>query len=318
MSRTRPTASLRPHLPLTFWLGLAAIGLAEMLLVVDVVQRNSAAGPAPPTDVLQSIGRAVGLHMTPLCWTAYLLVCDGLSGALTGSPVRLRPRRFAFCFLASVPIWLWFDWINFFFIHAWAYHGLPSDLVHRYLMYFIAFGAICPAMFLTAELCQQAGLHRLKGRPLRLGPTTEIVLVALGSALLVFPFIVRDPVGSLTMWLAWILLLDPLNARLGAPSIIGDWRAGRYGRTVALLVAGLACGLLWEFWNYWAAAKWTYQLPFLGHLEAYRLFEMPLLGFLGFPPFAVECWVMFQTVLFLGSKLRPRLVEPLPGTTSVI
>jgi hypothetical protein len=29
---------------------------------------------------------------------------------------------------------------------------------------------------------------------------------------------------------------------------------------------------------------------------------MPVLGFLGFPPFAVECWVMY---IFLRSLLRP-------------
>jgi hypothetical protein len=29
---------------------------------------------------------------------------------------------------------------------------------------------------------------------------------------------------------------------------------------------------------------------------------MPVLGFLGFPPFAVECWVMY---IFLRSLLQP-------------
>ena len=64
--------------------------------------------------------------------------------------------------------------------------------------------------------------------------------------------------------------------------------------------AGGACGLLWEFWNYWAATKWTYTVPYLGGV---KLFEMPVLGFLGFPPFAVECWAMY---VFCRSLLTPR------------
>jgi hypothetical protein len=62
----------------------------------------------------------------------------------------------------------------------------------------------------------------------------------------------------------------------------------------------LVCGVLWEFWNYWAIAKWTYTVPFFGNI---KLFEMPVLGFLGFPPFAVECWAMY---VFIRSFLIPR------------
>ena len=34
-------------------------------------------------------------------------------------------------------------------------------------------------------------------------------------------------------------------------------------RLVNLLAAGLICGLLWEFWNYWGGAKWIYNVPIL-------------------------------------------------------
>jgi hypothetical protein len=47
--------------------------------------------------------------------------------------------------------------------------------------------------------------------------------------------------------------------------------------------------VLWEFWNYWALAKWTYTVPYLDHL---KVFEMPVLGYLGFPPFVLECYAM--------------------------
>ncbi len=322
----------RVDIPLALVCGVAVIVASEVLLFIDVALREWAVVPyaelAPPNGVLQSLGRAVSENLTPICWVAYLVALDGLferrhrvgdgSTSSAGSLIRERPKRFVFCFLASVPIWLWFDWVNFSFIDAWRYHGLPDNLLHRNLGYFFAFGAICPAMFLTAELCQRLGMSRLEGRPIRFGFAMQIMLIGVGCALVAFPFAVRDPIGSLSLWLGWFLVLDPINLRLGAPSIIGDWRAGRYGRTVALLMAGLTCGFLWEFWNYWAAAKWTYHLPFLGPLEHYRFFEMPALGLLGFPAFAVECWVMFQTMAFIVSKLRHRMLEPLPNKTSVL
>ena len=56
-----------------------------------------------------------------------------------------------------------------------------------------------------------------------------------------------------------------------------------------LLLGGLICGGLWEFWNFWAYTKWLYTVPYFENL---KWFEMPPLGFLGFPPFALECYVL--------------------------
>jgi hypothetical protein len=69
------------------------------------------------------------------------------------------------------------------------------------------------------------------------------------------------------------------------------------------LGGGLCCGLLWETWNYWAGAKWVYTVPFVGFL---KVFEMPILGFVGFLPFSLEAYVMTNSafVLFEGIKRR--------------
>ena len=84
------------------------------------------------------------------------------------------------------------------------------------------------------------------------------------------------------------------------------------------MAGGAICGLLWEFWNYWALAKWTYKLPFLEDLEQYRYFEMPWLGFLGFLPFALECWVVLNTILILIEKTGLRVAEPLADEDTVL
>jgi hypothetical protein len=103
------------------------------------------------------------------------------------------------------------------------------------------------------------------------------------------------------VWIGFFLLLDPLNRRLGLPSLLGDLAQGRRGRLYSLLISGWVCGWLWEFWNYWAAAKWHYTFPIL---QRWKIFEMPALGYLGFLPFALECFAMYVTAAWLAGWLK--------------
>ncbi len=153
---------------------------------------------------------------------------------------------------------------------------------------------IVPAMLLTATIYQRLGLRRLRTQALPIGRPWQVVLFGLGVIMVAVPFVVQRPIGTLTLWLGVLFLLDPLNHWLAGRSrwapadgsnagaatnqtLIADWQAGRWGRTLALMAAGATCGFLWEFWNYWAAAKWTYDLPFLGPLEHVR-YNGPLGG----------------------------------------
>jgi hypothetical protein len=104
-----------------------------------------------------------------------------------------------------------------------------------------------------------------------------------------FPFI----------WVGFILLLDPINYRFGGRSLLRDLEEGNPRKIYLLLIAGLICGLLWEFWNFWALSKWIYTVPFF---EKAKGFEMPFLGFLGFPPFAVQAYVMYNTLSLFRHK----------------
>jgi len=322
----------RARVPYTFLVGLSLILTAEILLIMDVSARGGAIVPYDPLPPSEGgwlhVARFVALSLTPLCWIGALLVLDGLLQALTrrkaqnSSPkqpsTRQRPRRFALCVMSSVPIWLFFDWVNFSFLGAWDYHGLPESFLHRNAAYLFSFAAICPAMFLFAEVYQRFGLRALDGPTVRIAPAAQSALVLLGAVCLAFPFIVQSPLGTLTLWFGWLFFLDPINERFGAPSLLRDLRNGWWDRVASLMISGMTCGLLWEFWNYWATAKWTYDLPFLGSLEEFRYFEMPVLGMFGFPFFALECWVMFQTVVLAVEKLTSREVEPLPSRAALL
>jgi hypothetical protein len=111
--------------------------------------------------------------------------------------------------------------------------------------------------------------------------------------MLLIPLLYPSPYLAAPVWLGFVFLLDPLNARAGSESITGDIRVGRYARLINLALAGLICGIVWEFWNYWAGTKWVYTVPILPQL---RIFEMPIPGYGGFPVFALECFAMYVAV----------------------
>ncbi len=277
------------------WAGIVVMANLELLLLLAV--QHILSGP------WADFGRFIRVNFTPLIWSGFL---PFLLGALSQwdhfNWLKAYRFRLAILWLWSVPAWCFFDWINFYFmvdpatgLHAWNYQGIPANHVDRFAGYLLAFAAIAPAMLLTAELWMRLGLKKWNSRRgVRIKPIVQIVCFLLGMGFFAGPFIEQSPIADLMLWVSWIFLLDPVNYWAGRPSIIGDWIAGRWGRTFALMFGGLTCGFLWEFWNYWALAKWTYHLPFLGWWQHIKYFEMPVPGLLGFLSFGVEIWVMWQ------------------------
>lgn len=231
---------------------------------------------------------------TPIAWTGYILFVDAIVWKRRGSSwIRSAPREFAFLAIASIPLWLIFEFYNLF-LDNWRYLNLP-DPPWRYIGYAWAFATIWPAIFETGDLV--ASFRRARDMPANtrraLGPTVERAAIAVGAAILVVPFVWPSPYLAAPVFLGFILLLDPINARLGAESFVSDIALGQTQRVGNLAIAGFVCGLVWEFWNYWSRARWIYTVPILPEL---KLFEMPVLGYLGFPPFALECFTMYVFV----------------------
>ena len=102
------------------------------------------------------------------------------------------------------------------------------------------------------------------------------------------------------VWLGVLLIVAPINYRRNVDGILRQLESGSYGPTARLLFSGLLAGGLWEFFNFWARAKWIYTVPFF---DEFKLFEMPLFGFLGFPPFALECACLYR--LLVSWRLAP-------------
>jgi len=248
---------------------------------------------------------------TPICWTGFILFADGVVFRARGASwLRSMPGEFALLAALSIPLWLVFELYNRF-IQNWYYVGLPENRALRMFGYAWSFATIWPAIFEGAELVGLLRSGETENEPRHEighdGPAFIAVstpLIVAGAAMLIAPLVAPAQIASYLaapVWLGFACLLDPLNARAGGPSILADADARRYDRLIDVLLSGLLCGLLWEFWNYWAGAKWHYTVPFLNRI---KLFEMPLPGYLGFPPFAVECFAMYVFVRGWGGRLR--------------
>ncbi len=252
---------------------------------------------------------------TPIAWTGYILLVDAFVWKRRGTSwLRSSPAELLFATSASVPLWIVFEMYNKYSLRNWYYVGLPDNLPLRYAGYIWAFATIWPAVFETADFVSSLRDRRAPGH--RADPPLPQPLGAggwlcagTGAVMLTVPFLLRSRAIAaylaVLVWIGFILLLDPLNARAGSESILGDWRRRRPGRLVNLLWSGLICGFVWEFWNYWGGTKWFYSVPILPEV---KIFEMPVLGFGGFPPFAVECFVMYVTLRRWLWRSTPRPV----------
>jgi hypothetical protein len=250
---------------------------------------------------------------TPIAWTGFIVFADGVVWrARRDSWLRSAPREFAALALTSIPLWLVFELYNRF-IANWYYVGLPENTALRYVGYGWSFATIWPAIFEAAELFavlrspDASAAPTAVPRPPALPRFAEALLVGLGAAMLASPFVASRAAArylAAPVWLGFILLLDPINARLGGESLLGDIRTGRLDRLINLILSGFLCGVLWEFWNYWCRAKWHYTVPIMAHV---KIFEMPLPGYLGFPAFALECFTMYVSVRLAITTLGRRI-----------
>jgi hypothetical protein len=295
-----------PRFPRYGWIGLALIAWEELAMVLNQF------GAAPRGFWDEMAGWA-----TPVCWWGYILAVDAYIYRRRGESL-LQNRREVFwaqC-IFSVAFWVMFEGYNVL-MPGWRYINLIEYMPVRYLGYIIAFATIMPGMFLTTELLQTWGWCRSwkrtghsssQPRTVNREPRTTIpdflltFSIACGFLFVFIPPLLGKNDGPYLwalVWCGWVFLLDPINYRRGGQSIFGDWARGDFSRFGQLMTAGAICGLLWEFWNFWATTKWEYTFPML---HAFKIFEMPIAGFLGFPPFCVEYFVMFHFIALFFTK----------------
>ena len=235
-------------------------------------------------------------------WLGYCLTVDALVFWRTGTSLLTRNwRKYVGLFIISAPVWWLFEALNLQ-TQNWFYAGAESFSPLSYgLLTTLSFTTVIPAVFGSAELMASFDIvKRLKRGPViaadKLTTTAFFVAGWLMLALMLlwpkvfFPFV----------WLSLYFIFEPINVWMGNRSLAewtarGDWRP-----VVALWLGVLMTAFFWEMWNFYSYPKWIYQVAWGDWLH---IFEMPVLGYGGYLPFALELYALYHLVIgSLGSK----------------
>src|SRR5579862_1488630 len=193
----------RRRFPAHGWLGFVALAGAEWLLFHHV--------------------EPVATYFTPISWSAYILMADAATFAITGrSRLNDAPLSLARMALLSIPLWLIFEGYNLR-LENWEYVGVPLPWAAAMVGYGWSFATITPAIFETSDLVQ-AMLPTVGGEPWKVSRSVETAMMICGAACLIVPLVTPRAVAAhlfALVWVGFLLLLDPINRRLELPSFSG-------------------------------------------------------------------------------------------------
>ena len=228
-----------------------------------------------------------------LVWTGFILAADAVVWARAGqSLIHGGGWRLVAMFALSAPFWWAFEVANWR-LENWSYVGEhvfsgPARMPLKTLSFLF----VLPALAESRDLLRS--FVRFPHPPaVPLPSWTATALVVAGLVCVALLYLFPDQTFPL-VWLAPLAVLDAVAELRGRTSIIGLVRRGRAGPVLLLAVAGLGTGILWELWNWGALPFWQYRIPYLG---GFPVFEMPILGYLGYPPFILAAdafWRLFS------------------------
>ena len=245
-------------------------------------------------------------------WLGYCLVVDGAVLMRTGTSLLTRSAsRYLGLFAVSAPAWWLFEALNLR-TQNWIYLGTDAFSRGAYVFWTtLSFSTVMPAVLGSAELAASFGfVGRIPSGPKIKGdrPTTLAFFLAglVSLALLLlwpstfFPF----------CWISVYFIVEPLNIWMGNRSL-AEWTAQRDWRPIVALWLGvLLTAFFWEMWNYRSYPKWIYDVPGVDWLH---VFEMPLLGYGGYLPFALELFALYHFVAGLTGEPRSDYINVAPG-----
>lgn len=248
-----------------------------------------------------------GLNVTwyLFVWYGYLLSLDAGTKLIFGqSLLSKRITEVREMLLWSLPLWFFYEAFNVR-LENWHYVYVPRSIIWRGVFSVFAFATVIPACLFHFKVLNNFST-RIETRS-RNFPITKKVLSALslsGVVCAVLPILFPDLFFPL-VWAIPVLLIEPWLFLRGDQCLLRDLSRGNLQRILGVSIAGLWAGLVWEGLNYWSRCKWIYTVP---HFYQWKLFEMPLPGFLGFPVFALSAYSFLQVakITSLGAAQNGR------------
>jgi hypothetical protein len=203
-----------------------------------------------------------------LVWSGFILAADAVVWARAGrSLLHGGGWPVLAMFALSAPFWWIFEIANWR-LENWRYVGTSvyGDQAHV-LLKTLSFVFVLPALAEARDLLRS--FVRFPHPPaIPLPSWTAPALAVVGLVCVPLLYLLPDQAYPL-VWLAPLAVLDAVAELRGRPSI-------------------------WEMWNFGALPFWQYRIPYVGR---WPVFEMPILGYLGYPPFALAAdafWRLFS------------------------
>lgn len=226
-------------------------------------------------------------------WLGYILVVDWLTLRRSGTSLLTRsPRDFFLLFVLSAPAWWLFEVINWR-TRNWEYLARDQFTNLEYVIFAtVCFSTVMPAVFGTAELMRTFRWIERSAHGPRVPDTNLVRIVFFISGWVMLALMLIWPRYFFPfVWMSLFFILEPISGWMGRRTILSGAQNGDWRTVMALWTGSLVCGFFWEMWNYYAYPKWIYHVPFV---DFWHIFEMPLLGYLGYLPFALELYGMAQ------------------------
>jgi hypothetical protein len=234
-------------------------------------------------------------------WLGFILLVDALVYSAKGSSILSRNKnKFIVLFIISIPVWWLFEALNYF-TQNWYYEGRQYFSDFQFvLLASLCFSTVMPAVFESAELVATFDwVDKIKiTKQIKPDKKYSYSLLILGLVMLSL-IILLPHYFYFLIWVSLYLIIEPVNILLGNKNLFNYLSAGNWKPLLSLIIGVLICAFFWEMWNYFSYPKWIYFLP---GVNIIHIFEMPILGYLGYFPFSLELFAIYN--LINGSILK--------------
>jgi hypothetical protein len=283
--------------PWWFWAGIIAFGSCIALLWT------------------KSSGPVLFLHWSdfPLFWGLALSI-DGWVYVRNGgrSMVSDRPQELIGIGVSSAMGWMLFEYLNFFVDYDWFYPFGDQISNEQFLFYAIVISTgLLPLAFVFYDLFNTVPVLKTRfteGPKYIMPEKVKTILLVLSTGSLFAAGLSPDKL-FFVLWISPAILIAVVLDKLGIWTPLRSIGKGNWRPVLVFALTYLAAGLCLECENYFSAARingvaiyseqpafWQYNLPYISR---FHLFEMPILGFFGYMPFGIYCWVWWIAFAYM-------------------
>ncbi|MBL7766463.1 MAG: hypothetical protein JNJ58_10240 [Chitinophagaceae bacterium] len=256
-------------------------------------------------------------------WWSFSMMIDGWVYQRSGgiSLMASRPRELVGIAFASVMGWMIFEYFNFFVHRNWYYPNgdqMPSAEFLCYSM--LASTAVFPISFEFYSLFNTFGNFRHKySNGLKIVIPNWIkwgTLLVCGASMFLISFFPNQL--FFMVWFAPLLIFAIIleELKIWTPfTLVGK---GNWSPLLLIALSWVFAGFCVECWNYFSGDHtngvlttqntlyWAYSVPYV---NVAHVFEMPILGYLGYLPYGVYAgiwWITFAYLLDIPTQFSEK------------